>query len=362
MSRLLVLFALASCAAQQKVVVSAPPPPPAAPTTPTCPTVAPSTAAFAPELVVGARVEKLCLLGAGDETSLRLREAIAPREGATLDAEGVRSDLTALVDTGVISQASAFAEPLGPKGVMLTYVVVERALISAVRIEGGTSLSADVLQRLEGKGIRDTLSQRNQRRDLARDFYNSQGFHDATIDFRQAQTAGGSELIIAIVEGPRFMVESVRFEGAKAVTAKELEKVVRTRPGTPVLLDRLEVDGMKLVALYYDRGHVMVTVEQKRLPHGATPGPTDVVFEIVEGPVFRVGTVSTKGVSLGAKGLAGIETKSGAIFSRAAVRHDLDTLRERAAKLGKIVEVVPLTELDQTRRTVALTFELTEKP
>lgn len=361
MSRLLVLFALASCAAQQKVVVSAPPPPPA-PTAPTCPTVAPSNAAFAPELVVGARVEKLCLLGAGDETSLRLREAIAPREGATLDAEGVRSDLTALVDTGVISQASAFAEPLGSKGVMLTYVVVERALISAVRIEGGTSLSADVRQRLEGKGFRDTLSQRNQRRDLARDFYDSQGFHDATIDFRQAQTAGGSQLIIAIVEGPRFTVESVRFEGAKAITAKELEQVVRTRPGTPVLLDRLEVDGMKLVALYWDRGHVMVTVEQKRLPRGAAPGPTDVVFDIVEGPVFRVGTVSTKGVSLGAKGLAGLETKSGAVFSRSSVRHDLDTLRERAAKQGKTVEVVPLTELDQAKHTVALTFELTEKP
>jgi len=45
-------------------------------------------------------------------------------------------------------------------------------------------------------------------------------------------------------------------------------------------------------------------------------------------------------VSLGAKGLAGLETKSGAVFSRSAVRHDLDTLRERAAKQGKTVKEV----------------------
>lgn len=354
MSRLVVLLVLSSCAAQQQVVVTAPPP---APVAASCPTTAPSNAAFAPETVFGARVEKLCLLGAGDETSLRLREAVAPREGATLDADGVRSDLSALVDTGLISQAAVFAEPLDSKHVVVTYVVVERALINAVRIEGGPSLSAEVRQQLEGKGFRDTLSQRNQRRELVRDFYDAQGFHDATIDFR----AAGTELIITIVEGPRFVVEAVRFEGAKAVAVKELEKVVATKVGAPVLSDRLEVDVMKVVALYYDRGHVTVSVTPGQLPHGGKPGPTDIVFTIVEGPVFRVGVVSMKGVSLGAKALAGLETKKGAVFSRAVIQRDLQKLHELGEKQGKDLEVLPMTEFDQTKHTVALTFELTEK-
>lgn len=354
MSRLVVLLVLSSCAAQQVVVTA---PPPTVPPPPSCLTTAPANATFAPETVFGARVEKLCLLGAGDETALRLREAIAPREGATLDADGVRSDLAALVETGLISQPAVFAEPIDSKHVVVTYVVVERALINAVRIEGGPSLSAEVRQQLEGKGFRDTLSQRNQRRELVRDFYDAQGFHDATIDLR----AVGTELIIAITEGPRFVVEAVRFEGAKAVAVKDLEKVVATKVGAPVLSDRLEVDVMKLVALYYDRGHVTVSVTPGQRPHGETPGPTDIVFTIVEGPVFRVGAVSTKGVSLGAKALAGLETKKGAVFSRAVIQRDLEKLRTLGQKQGKELEVLPMTEVDQAKHTVALTFELTEK-
>ena len=61
---------------------------------------------------------------------------------------------------------------------------------------------------------------------------------------------------------------------------------------------------------------------------------------------------------------AGIDLAEGFAFAReqggAALR--VMSYGQRAALLGKIVEVVPLTELDQTRRTVALTFELTEKP
>ncbi len=353
----LVLLLLSGCATQQAVVVSAPPPT-VPPPPPSCPTAAPSNAAFAPETVFGARVEKVCLVGAGDETSLRLREAVAPREGTTLEADGVRGDLSALVETGLISQAAAFAEPLDSKRVIVTYVVVERSLISAVRVEGGPSLPADVRQRLEGKGFRDTLSQRNQRRELVRDFYDAQGFRDATIDFRTA----GTELIIAITEGPRFAVQAVRFEGVKAVAVKELEKVVSTKVGAPVLADRLEVDVMHLTGLYFDRGHVTVSVTHAQQPRPGAPGPTDVVFTIVEGPVFRVGVVSTKGLSLGADTLAGLETKKGAVFSRAVIQRDLEKLRQRAQKQGKDVEVTPFTEVDQAKRTVGLTFELSENP
>ncbi len=358
MSRVAVLLLLSACATQQAVVRAPPPSTPPPPPSDACPTNAPSGAAFAPETVFGARVEKLCLLGAGDETSLRLREAVAPREGTTLDADGVRSDLTALVDTGLISQASVFAESLDPKRVVVTYVVVERALISTVRIEGGTSLSAEVRQYLEGKNFRDTLSQRNRRRDLARAFYDSQGFHDATIDFRTA----GTELIIAITEGPRFMVEAVRFDGAKAVKVKDLEKVVEAKSGAPVRPERLEDDVVRLTGLYFDRGHVAVSVKQQQVPRSGAPGPTDIVFTIVEGPVFRVGVLSMKGLSLGADALAGLETKKGAVFSRAVIQRDLEKLRLRAQKQGKTVDVEPFSEVDQAKHTVGLTFEITEKP
>lgn len=357
MSRVAWLLVLGACVTEQAVVRAAPPPPPAPPPSDACPTTAPSGAPFAPETVFGSKVEKLCLIGAGDETSLRLREAVAPREGTTLDAEGVRSDLTALVDTGLISQASVFAQPLEGARVVVTYVVVERAVISAVRLEGAPSLPADVRQQVEGRNFRDTPGQRDRRRDLLTDFYEAQGFHDAAIAFRTE----GNELLVSVSEGARFVVEAVRFEGAKAVAVKELEKTVDVKVGAAVRPERLEVDVMKLTGLYFDRGHAMVKVTSQRRPHGATPGPTDVTFTIVEGPLFRVGVVSLKGGSLGTKALAGLETKKGAVFSRAVIARDLERLRELGRKQGKDLEVLPLTELDQEKHTIGLTFELTER-
>lgn len=45
--------------------------------------------------VVGAMVEKVCLVGASEDSYLRMHELVAPREGSPLDVDGVRADLEA---------------------------------------------------------------------------------------------------------------------------------------------------------------------------------------------------------------------------------------------------------------------------
>ena len=61
-------------------------------------------------------------------------------------------------------------------------------------------------------------------------------------------------------------------------------------------------------------------------------------------------------------GPAGLETKKGAVFSRVVIQRDLEKLRLRAQKQGKTVDVEPFSEVDPTKHTVGLTFEITEKP
>lgn len=346
---------LVACAHQPVAPTPVTPPATSAPTT-SCPTSAPTSATFAPESVIGARVEKVCLLGAGDETSLRLREAVAPREGAVLDAAGVRVDLTELFDTGLIGHASAYAERTAAGAVVLTYVVVERPIVSAVRIEGGSALTNDLRQQLDGKGFRDTLGQRGRRLELVQSFYEEQGFAEATVGVR----ALGSELVITISEGPRFVVEAVRFEGAKALAAKTLEQGLVTKVGGPIRPEGLERDALQLLTTYYDHGHVMAKVDHRRQVREGAPGMTTVVFAIDEGPVFRVGPISLLGVALTPAALKGLETKQGAVFSRTMVQRDLERLRAVGQKQGKVFEVFPLTEIDHTKRTVKLTFEVNE--
>ncbi len=344
---------LAACAHQSTV---APVPVTPSPVTVSCPTSAPTTAAFAPERILGARVETVCLVGAGDETSLRLREAVAPREGTVLDAASVRLDLTELFDTGLIAHASAYAERTASGSVVLTYVVVERPIVSAVRLEGGPSLPNELRQQLDGKGFRDTLGQRGQRLELVRSFYEEHGFSEATVDAH----AVGTELVITISEGPRFVVEAVRFEGVQALTTKELEQLVATKVGAPVRPEFLERDALNLLTTYYDRGHVLAKVDHQRQRREGAPGATTIVFTVDEGPAFRVGAISLMGVALGPAALKTLESRQGAVFSRSMVQRDLERLRAAGEQQGKVFEVFPLTEIDRARRTVKLIFEVNE--
>lgn len=351
---------LVGCATSSAVVTptpTAPPPPPPAAAA-TCPTTPPGGARFDPGRVAGARVEKVCLVGAGDETSLRLKEAVAPREGTTLDAAAARDDLGELFATGLIREARVFADVLPSKGLMLTYVVVERAVVTAVRVEGAPSLSADVRHQLEVKGFRDTATQRARLRDLAMEFYESQGYAETAIDFETTAGTSGAELVMRVTEGPRFVVQAVHFEGAKGVAARELEKLVQTKAGGPVRPELLMKDELKVTGAYLDKGYVTATVNASRL---AVPsGATDVTFTITEGPVFRLGAVALKG-PLAPAALKRLETKKGAVFSRAAVQRDLERLRELARKEKQELDVLPLTEIDSAAKTITLTFEVAPK-
>ncbi|MBL8923100.1 MAG: hypothetical protein JNJ54_29895 [Myxococcaceae bacterium] len=332
--------------------------PPSTPVATVCPTTAPERAAFMPGRVLGGRVEKVCLVGAGDETSLRLREELAPREGTKSDEDAVRSDLSALFATGLIREARVYGDVLPSKGVRLTYVVVERALVTTVRLEGAPALTPELRHQLEVKGFRDTATQRARLRDLATQFYESQGYAEAAIDFEPKPVAGGVELVMKVTEGPRFLVQALSFEGAKAIAVKELEKVVQTKPGNPVRSEVVAQDALRLNDAYFDRGYVAASVSHARL---ALPsGATDVTFTITEGPLFRVGDIVLKG-ALTPAALKGLETKKGAVFSPAAVRRDLERLRERARKDQGELEVTPFTELDEQKKTVKLTFEGTAK-
>lgn len=320
-----------------------------------CPTAPPASAEWAPQRVFGARVEKVCLVGAGDETSLRLREAVAPREGLVLSAEGVRADLADLYRTELVSQASAYAELLPSKGLMLTYVVTERALVTSVLVEGAPSLPEEVRRSLQQTGVRDTPTQRERLVEQATTFYEGAGYPEATVNV-EAVTPG--VLKVQVSEGKRVLVNAVRFEGVKQVPEAELAKLVLTKRGAPMRQVVLDADVLQVTGLYLDRGLVMATVTTKQVP--AADGNVDLVFVAQEGDLYRVGTVTVKGVALAPAVLKRLESKTGTVFSRAVIKRDLDRLSALEGMNGRY-EVLPVTNVDASKKRINLTFEFEER-
>jgi outer membrane protein insertion porin family len=324
------LLLLAACAtAQSEVKPDAAPPPPPAPVAPVCPTALPKTTDDVAPLV-GARIDKVCLLNSTEDSYLRLHELVAPREGEALDLAHVRDDLEQLFATGVVRGVEAVATPLDGKRVVLAYFVDEYPLVANVRVTGPEAFTEDQLREALVTGKRASAAELASLRNAVTEFYLDRGFPRVAVVVGTAKLEGGKvEVVVQVGEGERWTIEAIRFVGAKKLKEAELKKVLKSSVGQVWREAVSELDAAALSSLYYDRG--MVNVSIKPSLEGRA-----LVFTISEGEVYRLGKLSLTGFELpgGAEVLKALESKRGAVFSRATLQRDLERIKDRAAKKG----------------------------
>ncbi len=157
-------------------------------------------------------------------------------------------------------------------------------------------------------------------------------------------------------------VGAISFEGAKQLGDSELRKVIKSSVGAPYLEEFAERDTLAVTTVYFDHGMVNVAVVSttRVLPAGAV----ELVFQVKEGDVFRLGKVSLTGFSLGKEKdvLKSMEAKTKSVFSRSALQRDMERLRARAQLQGHVVEITPMTTVDADKKTIDVAFELQRKP
>ncbi|MBL8956740.1 MAG: hypothetical protein JNK82_38560, partial [Myxococcaceae bacterium] len=131
----------------------------------------------------------------------------------------------------------------------------------------------------------------------------------------------------------------------------------------PFREDRLDEDAVQLSQVYYDRGMMNVSVRPSWVKLQA-PGAVELVFTIVEGEIFKIGKLTFSGVALGPdkEVMKGFESKPGGVLSRAALRRDIDRLRDRASAKGFNVNVLPVTNVDPDKKIVDVELQLEKLP
>lgn len=346
-----------ACVTTKGAEVAAPAPPAPAPP-PACPATPPA-ATLPPDALLGRVVERVCLLGASEDGALKLRERVAPREGATLDAEFVANDLQALFATGLLRDARALAVPSGDRGAVLVYVVAEEALVARVDLTGASAPMEPLLRDVAQLGRRASAFELTRMTAVMRELYARRGHPRASVEARATPSGPGEVLLsVAIDEGPALTLRAVRVVGHRRVPEKELRARLAAKPGALWHGDAT-ADEVALTTLYLDRGMVQASVSAEVSEPGAD-GNVDVTFTISEGEVFRVGKVTLAGHALGeaAKLLGQLETKPGVVLSRSAVQRDLERLRLLAFKRGEKIAVTPVSNVDLDARRVDLELQV----
>jgi outer membrane protein assembly factor BamA len=178
-----------------------------------------------------------------------------------------------------------------------------------------------------------------------------------------APSAAGTSSVrvrMKVDEGPLSRLVKIDFRGNKAVSEADLRKVAALAVGQPFVQDVVDRAVLEVSALMFDRGLVEMRVSAEvgaKEPSGARP----VTFVVEEGAVHTLGAihVTNLGAPLERELLDKVvRARPRQVFSRSAVVADLERVKAFFAKRGQSVEIVPLSEVDPLKKTVALTLQI----
>jgi outer membrane protein assembly factor BamA len=168
------------------------------------------------------------------------------------------------------------------------------------------------------------------------------------------------EVVVRFREGPRTTVESVRFEGNRALSLDDLEPQPRLAPGDPLVWARVEEIRTAVLRRYASRGRIFARLDTEVQMDGERHTAA-VRYRIEEGPEVHVGRILITGSRRTRPDLirGNVELREGALFDpEAAARSQtalLDTGVFRSVSLR-------LQDPDLPQESKDVTIDVVERP
>ncbi len=339
---------------------AAPHPTPTGPKPPAIPVAPPSAVAATSADLTGV-VKQLRVQGATGAQRTQLEAALAAAKDKPVDSDELRTALANVMRVDGIADITVQGVQLADGIELVVEVAAHPAMTKLVAIEaGGKAISLGI-----GAGALSGVFDPRRVQALAqtlRERYVTNGYFDADATWKQTPVAGGVEVTIEVVPGPISSIDAITFTGS-TVPKKDLDAIVAKWfvVGQPVVAARITSATEAISAYYWDKGYANIRVVEPKL----TAGKITVAFEIIEGPVFKIGTVEIKGVPAAERPtyLKLFGVKPGDIFTRSGIATGRDKLTAAFTAAGKQdVLVLPLTKVDFPGKRISLTLEVSFAP
>jgi outer membrane protein insertion porin family len=249
------------------------PAPEAAPTRQEVPAAGVAPPASAADRIIGIRV-----IGYQTVSPDTIAHYLSIKVGDVYDPEKVRQNFPTLWEAGLLENAKIEAER-SPDGVTLVVTVEERPLVKEVDFVGNKKLStSQIKDALKEAKVEVHAGAPLSLRDVARarsviaDFYTTQGFRSATIDYRIDDLSKTEKKVVYLIdEGDKVKIESIQFTGNTAVSAQSLRNAMsKTKvavwwrllsDNTVYSQANYEADVESIKGLYQSKGYKDVVVK-----------------------------------------------------------------------------------------------------
>ncbi len=296
-------------------------------------------------------------------TEEAIRAHLKSRAGSVYSPEAVHDDVQALYATERFSDVRIDVQPISETELRLLVYLREKPILSEIVIEGAKAVKPSEIRSFIDLSPGAPLDESEifQGLEAAKEKYRKRGFPNAKLDFDTAvdPDTGRAVVRITVKEGSRVKISKVRFEGNAALSARELRKVMKTRPhhifswltgSGRYMPEQLDADLRAVRELYRNKGYVDVELGEPDLE--IVPGGKMIItIPVEEGSRYKVGSVEIEGNTLFEtdKLKAILRMGPGETYSPPGERKDRDALRDYYESRGYLgtgvmVRRIPNTE------------------
>jgi len=296
------------------------------------------------------------------------------RVGEPYSTELVHEDVRSIFDLGYFFDIQVIKTDV-PKGIRLTYKVVEKPSVVEITFRGNSELTENDLKEaidLKPYQIQD-ISKIQKAQDKLSKLYEDKGFFLAKISFRFEKIGNDNDrvrLVFDIEENEKVKVKSINFIGNTKIPDSEIKRVMQTsEEGFFSFLSssgsyKQEVfdrDVQIISYLYYNRGYVQVKVSKPIVSVSPDKKGIYISIRIEEGEQFEVGDVEFQGDLLfsNAELYDTIKIDKSNIFVAQTLQEDVSALQAKYGDLGyAYANPIPLTTLREKERKVDIVFKI----
>ncbi len=286
------------------------------------------------------KIAKIEIKGNRKIESTVITPQIKSQKGKPFVEADITADIKTIFKMGFFQDVSAEVTD-DPEGKVITFIVLEKGLISEIRITGNKALDKDAIDNVLTIKTRQTLNQEKIKKDLEKikALYVSKGYYNAEMTDRVEKDGEKDfRIIITIKENERLYIRSITFEGNEAYTAKELKNMMSTNEygllhfitdSGLLKHDQLRQDVSKLNTYYYNNGFINAQIGEPEITHDKKGIYVKIIIK--EGKRFKIGKVDISGdlpEKPRAEILKALITKEGNNYDREAIVKDLDTIAQ----------------------------------
>ncbi len=300
-----------------------------------------------------------------------VRQKLNSKPGNPLDEEDISNDIKTIFKMGYFLDVSADVAT-ETAGKVLTFHVVEKGLLSEIRLVGNKKVDKDDILEAMGVKVRQSVNPEAIKQDLQKikALYDTKGYYNAEITDR-LEKDGEKDfvLILDIKENDRVYIRSITFEGNETFTTKELVGMMATNERTLLgfitdtgilQTQQLKQDVQRLTAFYFNNGFVNAQIGEPVITHDDKG--IYIKIAVREGKRFKIGKVEISGDYLEktrADLYASLKTKTGSHYSREAIMKDMEMITTTANDEGYAnADVNPQVATHEKEQSVDLNFFL----